>query len=80
MFTSGTTGVPKGVMVPHRAIVNRLQWAQERYPLAKEERVLHNASFAFDIAVWELLGVLAAGAVAVIPLEGSTRILPRWPA
>jgi len=70
MFTSGTTGVPKGVMVPHRAIVNRLQWAQERYPLAKEERVLHNASFAFDIAVWELLGVLAAGAVAVIPLEG----------
>jgi non-ribosomal peptide synthetase component F len=70
MFTSGSTGTPKGVLVPHHAIVNRLQWAQERHPVAPGERVLHNASFAFDIAIWELLGVMAAGAVAVIPREG----------
>jgi amino acid adenylation domain-containing protein len=70
MFTSGSTGSPKGVMVSHRSIVNRLQWAQEHYPILPGERVLCVASFAFDIAVWELFGALAAGAAAVIPAEG----------
>lgn len=70
MFTSGSTGAPKGVMVPHRGIVNRLQWAQERYPIRPGDRVLHNASFAFDIAAWELLAPLAVGATVVIPREG----------
>src|SRR5439155_27366124 len=66
MFTSGSTGAPKGVMVPHRAIVNRLRWAQERYPIRPGERVLHNSSFGFDIAVWELFGPLLAGGAVVL--------------
>ncbi|TMQ65454.1 MAG: amino acid adenylation domain-containing protein [Candidatus Eisenbacteria bacterium] len=70
MFTSGSTGAPKGVMVPHRAIVNRLRWAQERYPIRPGERVLHNSSFGFDIAVWELFGPLLAGGTVVLPREG----------
>ncbi len=70
MFTSGSTGVPKGVMVPHGAIANRVRWAQEQEPLGPEDRVLHNASFAFDIAAWELFGPLAAGAKVVLPREG----------
>ena len=70
MFTSGSTGAPKGVMVPHRGIANRLQWAQEHAPLNADDRVLHNASFGFDIAAWELFGPLGAGATVVIPREG----------
>lgn len=70
MFTSGSTGRPKGVMVPHRAIVNRIRWAQERYPIEPGDRVLHNASFGFDIAAWEVFGPLLAGAPVVIPREG----------
>ncbi|HEU5180260.1 MAG TPA: amino acid adenylation domain-containing protein [Candidatus Polarisedimenticolia bacterium] len=69
MFTSGSTGVPKGVLVPHRAIVNRLQWAQERFPIRPGERVLTLASYTFDIAVWELLGPLLSGATVVMPRE-----------
>ncbi|MGH9869511.1 MAG: amino acid adenylation domain-containing protein [Candidatus Polarisedimenticolia bacterium] len=70
MFTSGSTGSPKGVMVPHRAIANRVAWAQGRFPISPGDRVLHNASFGFDIAAWELFGPLRAGATVVMPPEG----------
>ncbi len=70
MFTSGSTGVPKGVVVPHAAIANRVAWAQDRFPLGPDDRVLHNASFGFDIAAWELLAPLRVGAAVVMPREG----------
>jgi len=70
MYTSGTTGLPKGVQVSHRAIGNRLQWSQAVYPLTVEDRVLQVASFSFDIALWEILGPLIAGARLVLARPG----------
>jgi acyl-coenzyme A synthetase/AMP-(fatty) acid ligase len=56
--------------VGHDAIGNRLAWSQATYPIRPDDRVLHGASFGFDIAAWELFGPLQAGATVVMPREG----------
>ncbi|HEY1352296.1 MAG TPA: amino acid adenylation domain-containing protein [Ktedonobacteraceae bacterium] len=66
MYTSGSTGQPKGVMVSHRAIANRLLWAHHAGALTREDRLLQTASLSFDISLWELLGPLCAGACVVL--------------
>ncbi|WP_405559639.1 amino acid adenylation domain-containing protein [Streptomyces sp. NBC_01180] len=65
VFTSGSTGRPKPVAVSHRALANRVEWAQQTYPLRPDDRLLALASPVFDFAVWEVSGPLLAGACLV---------------
>lgn len=66
IYTSGSTGVPKGVMVPHRAVVNFLAAFAERPGLKAGDVVLAVTTISFDIAVFELLLPLAVGARIVL--------------
>jgi len=70
MFTSGSTGQPKGVMITHRGISNRLLWMQDAYRLAESDRVLHKTAISFDVSVWEILWPLLNGAVLVVACPG----------
>ncbi|MEO2261326.1 AMP-binding protein, partial [Paenibacillus amylolyticus] len=54
IYTSGTTGNPKGVMIEHRAVINRLQWMQNRYPIGEQDVILQKTPITFDVSVWEL--------------------------
>ena len=65
IYTSGSTGLPKGVLVPHRGVVNRLLWGQERLPMTSEDRVLQKAPYTFDASVWEIFWPLSMGAAVV---------------
>lgn len=67
LYTSGSTGVPKGVMVPHRAVVNRLRWMRRDCELGRDDVVLQNAVATFDYSVWEFFGPLHMGATVVLP-------------
>ncbi len=67
-YTSGSEGLPKGVVTTHRALVNRLRWAQEVFPLYAHDRFLTLAPAHFDIALWELLAPLVSGAQLVLAL------------
>jgi len=66
IYTSGSTGRPKGVVNRHRAIVNRLDWMQEAFPLDASDRVLQKTPASFDVSVWELFWPLLAGAALVV--------------
>ncbi len=73
MYTSGSTGVPKGVVVTHGGLVNRLWWMQQRYQLAAGQRVVHKTPLSFDVSAWEVWWPLLAGAVVVLAAPGGHR-------
>jgi amino acid adenylation domain-containing protein len=73
IFTSGSTGRPKGAMNTHEAVVNRLMWMQDMYPLDSSDKVLQKTPVSFDVSVWELFWPLLAGATLVMARPGDHR-------
>ncbi|MDN3222037.1 non-ribosomal peptide synthetase [Pseudomonas nunensis] len=70
LYTSGSTGMPKGVMNEHRGVVNRLLWARDEYRVDETDRVLQKTPFGFDVSVWEFFLPLLAGAQLVMARPG----------
>ncbi|HEU4597135.1 MAG TPA: amino acid adenylation domain-containing protein [Pyrinomonadaceae bacterium] len=70
MYTSGTTGVPKGVMVEHHSIL-RLVLDTNYIKLGPEDRILPTGSLSFDASTFELWGALLNGGALCIPRPGT---------
>ena len=69
IYTSGSTGEPKGVVIPHRAIVNHMRWMLETFAIGADDRVLQRTPLTFDASVWEVWAPLLGGAVLVLAPE-----------
>ncbi|MES1241992.1 MAG: amino acid adenylation domain-containing protein [Acidobacteriota bacterium] len=78
IFTSGSTGVPKGVMIEHEGAVNTVLDVNRRFGIGPEDRVLALSSLSFDLSVWDLFGVLAAGGTVVMPDPSGLRDPEHW--
>ncbi|WP_257454347.1 non-ribosomal peptide synthetase [Archangium lipolyticum] len=62
LFTSGSTGVPKGVMVHQRGMLNHILGMQQALGLGSEDLIAQTAALSFDISVWQMLAAFALGA------------------
>ena len=66
IYTSGSTGQPKGVMIPHGALVNHCHALSSLLALSPADRVLQFASLSFDVAAEEIFPTWASGATLVL--------------
>jgi amino acid adenylation domain-containing protein len=78
IFTSGSTGTPKGVMVQHRAALNTVLDVNRRIALGPRDRALALSELSFDLSVYDVFGVLAAGGVVVMPEPHEMKNAAAW--
>jgi mycobactin peptide synthetase MbtE len=73
VYTSGSTGLPKGVSVQHAPIAEYFVWFGNEYQVGESDRLLQVASPGFDVSIAEIFGTLICGARLVIPRPDALR-------
>lgn len=73
IYTSGSTGRPKGVVIKHTSAVNLVQWVNKTFNIGIHDRILFITSICFDLSVYDIFGILAAGASIVIATQDEVR-------
>ncbi len=78
LFTSGSTGLPKGAMIEHRNVVNRMVDVRGRFGIGPEDRAFGITALHHDLSVFDLFGVLGSGGALVLPEPSGVRDPSHW--
>lgn len=78
IYTSGSTGKPKGVLIEHGGVVNTILDINRRFAVNANDRVLAVCSLNFDLSVYDIFGLLAAGGTIVLPKPAIAPDLNHW--
>ncbi|RNG36053.1 non-ribosomal peptide synthetase [Streptomyces botrytidirepellens] len=78
IFTSGSSGTPKGVEIQHRAARTTIDDVVDRFGIEAEDRVLALSALSFDLSVFDIYGVLGAGGSLVLPDPARQRDPQHW--
>ncbi|MGD9486099.1 D-alanine--poly(phosphoribitol) ligase [Streptomyces sp. TRM70308] len=73
LYTSGSTGVPKGVKVSHQNLANFIAWSRKEFKVGTDDVFANHASFAFDLSTFDLFTALSAGAAMWIVGDAQAR-------
>jgi amino acid adenylation domain-containing protein len=78
LYTSGSTGLPKGVTIAHRGLVNAVVSTQERFAIGDRDSILALTALHHDMSIFDLFGVVGAGGTMVMPEPGARRDPGHW--
>lgn len=66
LYTSGSTGDPKGVMISHRTIFTFINWSVESFQMTFEDRVTSHAPIHFDLSTFDIFATVRAGGTVIL--------------
>jgi amino acid adenylation domain-containing protein len=75
LFTSGSTGFPKGVVITHANVIHFVEWAVRHFALGPTDRLSGHSPLHFDLSTFDIYGTLAAGAT-LCPIPQEANLLP----
>ncbi|KZS66365.1 Phenyloxazoline synthase MbtB [Mycobacterium pseudokansasii] len=78
LFTSGSTGLPKGVEVPHSAAMNTIDAVNEWFGVGTNDRALALSALEFDLSVYDIFGMFSAGGALVVVDAGQQHMATTW--
>ena len=76
LFTSGSTGMPKGVAVPRSALDHYVAWVSSKFDMRSDDRVAQHPNLAFDISMTDVFAALCHGAALVTLQTAADRMMP----
>lgn len=69
LFTSGSTGIPKGVAISHRSVIDYIDWVTETFQISEEDSFGNQAPFYFDNSILDIYSTIKSGATCYIISE-----------
>ncbi len=78
IYTSGSSGKPKGVMITHKAATNTIEDINQRFAISLNDRIFAISNLIFDLSVYDMFGALVSGASIIMDTPNGVKDISAW--